>query len=60
MTSQVIECIKGICFSKEIKYIRLDTGIDKEVVKQIYLSAGFKIVRVIEESSMALYEMEVN
>ncbi|BCN30952.1 GNAT family N-acetyltransferase [Anaeromicropila herbilytica] len=60
MTRQVIDCIKKICRTKGVKYIRLDTGNNEEVVKQIYLRAGFKIVKVIDESEMALYEMEIN
>jgi len=37
----------------------LDTGINEEKVKQIYLKAGFKIVKVIEKYDIALYEFEV-
>lgn len=59
MTKRVIECIKEICRSKGVKYIRLDTGVNEEAVKKIYLDAGFKIVKVIEEYGIALYEMEV-
>lgn len=32
---------------------------NEEKVKQIYLDAGFKMVEVIEECGMALYELEV-
>ena len=42
--------------------VRLDTGLDEEAVKNIYLSAGYKIVGVIDYPngrSMALYELEV-
>lgn len=59
MTKRVIECIKEVCRTKGAKYIRLDTAIDEEVVKQIYLDAGFKIVKVLEKCNMALYELEV-
>ena len=59
MTKKVIECIKEICRAKGVKYIRLDTGIAEEKVKQIYLDAGFEIVKVMEERGMALYELEV-
>jgi len=37
----------------------LDIGIDEEEIKQIYLNAGFKIVKSLEECGMALYEMEI-
>lgn len=59
MTKRVIDCIKEICLEKGVKYIRLDAGINEEAVKQIYLNVGFKIVKVIEERGMALYELEI-
>ncbi|HEY8421801.1 MAG TPA: GNAT family N-acetyltransferase [Thermoclostridium sp.] len=59
MTRRVISCIKEICRAKGIKYIRLDTGINEEAVKKIYIDAGFRIVKVIDECGMALYELEV-
>jgi Acetyltransferase (GNAT) family. len=59
MTKRVTGCIKEICREKNVRYIRLDTGVNEETVKQIYLNAGFKIVKIIEECGMALYEMEV-
>ena len=59
MTKRVIDCIKEVCRAKGIRYIRLDTGMNEEKVKQIYLDAGFKMVEVIEECGMALYELEV-
>jgi len=51
--------MKEVSREKGIKYISLDTGMNDEKVKQIYLNAGFKIVEVIEECGMALYELEV-
>ena len=39
-----------------------DTGLDEKVVRKIYLSAGFKIVGIIDYDngrSIALYELEV-
>lgn len=62
MTKLVIEAIKEECRKNDIKYIRLDTGLDEKVVRKIYLNAGFKIVDIIDcdnGRSMALYEMEV-
>lgn len=44
MIKRVIACIK-ICREKGIKYIRLDTGINEEKVKQIYLDAGLRLKR---------------
>ena len=62
MTKSVIEAIKKICRDRNIKYIRLDTGLDEKVVRKIYLDTGFKIVNIIDYdngNSMALYELEV-
>lgn len=63
MTKQVVECVKRECLKRGVKFIRLDTNIESKVVMQIYLNAGFQIVKVIDYDnghSMALYEMEVN
>lgn len=60
MTCKVLECIKQECKKYGVKCIRLDTGNDEKIVKQIYLDAGFKIVKVIEfdnGKAMALYEL---
>lgn len=62
MTKKVIEAIKQECRSRGVEYIRLDTGWNKEKVKQIYLDAGFHIVKKIildQNKEMALYEMPV-
>lgn len=62
MVQKVVECVKNECRKKGVKYIRLDTKLDEKVVRQIYLNAGFKIVKILDYEngrSMALYEMEV-
>lgn len=62
MTGLVTEALRAECRKRGIRYIRLDTGLDEDVVKNIYLNAGYKIVDVIEYPngrSMALYELEV-
>lgn len=62
MTGLVAAALKEICRTQRIQYIRLDTGLDERVIRQIYLNAGFKIVRIIDYDngrSMALYEMEI-
>ena len=62
MTKQVAVALREYCKSKGISYIRLDTGLDEEIVKAIYLEAGFQIVNVIDcgnGRSMVLYELEV-
>lgn len=63
MTNHVVESIKAECRNYGARYIRLDTANDEEVVKQIYLKAGFEIIKVIKFDNgkeMALYELEVN
>lgn len=60
MTSEALESIKQECIKHGVRCIRLDTGNDEKVVKQIYLNAGFKIVKVIEfenGKAIALYEL---
>lgn len=62
MTGLVVEAVKEECRKRGIRYIRLDTGLDEDVVSKIYLDAGFRIVDVIQYPNgrkMALYEMEV-
>lgn len=61
MTGKVIECIKEECKKHGTSIIRLDTAEDEDVVKKIYLQAGFKIVKVLEfenRKAMALYELK--
>ena len=63
MTKLVTEAICAECRKRGIRYIRLDTGLDEKVVRKIYLSAGYKIVDIIDYSngrSMALYELVVD
>lgn len=62
MTKLAVNAIRTVCARLGIGYIRLDTGLDEKTVRKIYLSAGFKIVDIIDYPngrSMALYEMEV-
>lgn len=61
MTKTVIAALREECRSRGIRYIRLDTNLDEKAVRKIYLSAGFKIVDIIDYengNSMALYELE--
>lgn len=63
MTSLVIEAVKKECRRFGSRYIRLDTSNDEEVVKQIYLNAGFEIIKVIKFENgkeMALYELKIS
>ena len=63
MTKLATEAIHAECRNCGIRYIRLDTGLDEKVVRKIYLSAGYKIVDILDYPngrSMALYELEVD
>lgn len=63
MTKLTTEAIRAECSKRGIRHIRLDTGLDEKVVRKISLSAGYKIVDIIDYPngrSIALYELEVN
>jgi len=62
MTRQTVECVKEECMKRTVRYIRLDTGANDSVVRNIYLDAGFEIVKTLERDGipiMLLYEMKV-
>lgn len=62
MTKLVTEAIRAECRNRGARYIRLDTGLEEKVVRKIYLSAGYKIVDILDYPngrSKALYELEV-
>lgn len=62
MTAEVVKALKVECRRHGAKYLRLDTGYDEPVVRDIYLNAGFRIVRTLEKDGkpvMLLYEMEL-
>lgn len=62
MTAHVMEALKAECARRGAKYLRLDTGYDEPVVRDIYLAAGFEIVRTLERNGkpvMLLYEMKI-
>ena len=48
MTKLATEAIHAECRNRGIRYIRLDTGLDEKVVRKIYLSAGYKIVDILD------------
>ena len=48
--------------SQGAKYLRLDTGYEETAVRDIYLVAGFQIVKTLEQDGkpvMLLYEMKL-
>ncbi|MDO5400453.1 MAG: GNAT family N-acetyltransferase [Eubacteriales bacterium] len=63
MSKQLIAALKDWCKQEKIPYLRLDTAMDEEKVKAIYLDAGFQIVKTIEcgnGRTMALYQLPVS
>jgi len=62
MTKLVTEAIRAECRNRGVRHIRLDTGLEEKTVRKIYLSAGYKIVDILDHPngrSMALYEWEI-
>lgn len=62
MTAQVIACIQKECARRGVRFIRLDTGANEPVIQDIYLKAGFEIVKTLERDGvpvMLLYELKV-
>lgn len=62
MTARVVEALKVECRRHDAKYLRLDTGYEETAVRDIYLAAGFRIVKTLERDGkpvMLLYELEV-
>lgn len=62
MTKLVLDAIREDCRKRVVRFIRLDFGADEDVVRNIYLNAGFKIVNMINYPngrSTALCELAV-
>lgn len=62
MTGQVAEALKEVCRRRGARYLRLDTGYNEPAVRDIYLAAGFRIVKTLEHNGkpvMLLYEMNL-
>lgn len=62
MTAHVVKAVRAVCRRRGARYLRLDTGYDEPAVRDIYLAAGFEIVKTLERDGrpvMLLYEMEV-
>ncbi len=62
MPKKMIDFAKEVCRKRGIKYLRLDTGLDEEKMKEIYIGLGFEIVRKVELGNgraMALYELKI-
>ena len=59
---QFLTFIRRACTQRGASYIRLDTGLQEPVVRDIYLNLGFRIVKKIEYDhgrGMLLYEAPV-
>ena len=62
MVRQVVERVREECIRKGARFIRLDTGADEAIVRDIYLRAGFEIVKTLEHNGrpvMLLYELKL-
>lgn len=62
MTAQVVEAVRAECAQRGARFLRLDTGAEEHTVRDIYLSAGFEIVKTIEHNGrpvMLLYELKL-
>ncbi len=62
ITKLIFAAIKEECLKRGLRFIRLDTALDEEKVKRIYLDAGFQIVNIIRYPNgraMALYELKI-
>ena len=62
MTRRVTERVREECARKGARFIRLDTGADEAAVRDIYLRAGFEIVKTLERDDrpiMLLYELKL-
>lgn len=62
MAAQVVEAVRGECARRGVRRLRLDTGADEAAVRDIYLTAGFEIVKTIEKDgrpAMLLYELKL-
>lgn len=62
MTGRVVEALKDECRRHGANYLRLDTGYGETAVRDIYLAAGFDIVKTLERDGtpvMLLYEMKL-
>lgn len=62
MTGLTVNALKTLCRRRGIRCIRLDTALDEQKIRKLYLRAGFKIVDIIDHPngrSTALYEMEI-
>ncbi len=60
MTAQVVEAVKEECARRGVARLRLDTGAEEAVVRDIYLAAGFEVVKTIAQNGrpvMLLYEL---
>ena len=62
MAARVVDAVKGECARRGVRLIRLDTGAEESVVRDIYLAAGFEIVKTIRHNGrpvMLLYELKL-
>lgn len=61
MAARVVEAAKAECARRGVRRLRLDTGAGESVVRDVYLAAGFEVVRTVEQDGrpvMLLYELK--
>ena len=62
MAARVVQAVKAECARRGARFLRLDTGAEETAVRDIYLAAGFEIVKTIERNGrpvMLLYELKL-
>lgn len=62
MTGRVVDALRTECAGRGICRLRLDTGANESAVRDIYLNAGFQIVKTIDRNGrpvMMLYELKL-
>ena len=60
--ADLVDAIRQECVPRGVRFLRLDTGTNEPVVRDIYLKAGFQIVKTLYNHgtpSMLLYELEL-
>ena len=62
LIGRVVDAIRQECAPRGVRFLRLDTGTNEPEVRDIYLKAGFQIVKTLYNHgtpSMLLYELEL-
>lgn len=62
LSGKMVEFAIAECINRGIRYLRLDTGWNREPLCRLYESLGFRRVgrRIVGEREFALYELEID